>query len=643
MSIKPRTIPSKILSQNLASDGLTMYLNNTEDWDGAQLSSSDFGTQLFAILRNSNNTQLEIVEIDPASVTSAATLTILKRALGFDGTQVANTETAYNWLAFDTYVELGADTPQLLKQLVEETTDETIAGVKTFSSIPKTTGGNPVADNDLVRKAYADALVLGNLTTINVIVPGTAGATIADGDLIYFDDTDNEWKLCDADTAATVNNVMLGIAQGAGTDGNAITNGVLLQGVDDAQSGLTNGQTYYASNTAGDISSTPGTTEVTIGIGKSATELYFKPRFDQMITEDQQDALAGTSGTPSSTNKYVTNDDTTGTGSLVRKSFIRFGGTGADGALSITSGTTTIDLGGARIVVKNYTSISITGTGVLAFSNPHSDGTLVILKSQGGVTITSSATRAIDLRSMGGAGGAGGTANGGDGGNGGSPQATIISPVGGLKGTGGTNAARTHSSLAGVGTGIKWITVNGKAIQVGPGGGGGGGGGGFNSGGGSAGSAGGRGGGGLFIECAGALNFTGTIDASGANGTAGTAGSYDGGAGGGGGGGSVVILYNTLTSSAGTITTTGGNGGNSASGGYTGGAGGAGGNGLGTGNGGDSGTASHSQQLIGVAGGGGSACGGGTNGSNGGGTAGNGAGGGGAGGGYLVAENTDYV
>ena len=83
---------------------------------------------------------------------------------------------------------------------------------------------------------------------------------------------------------------------------------------------------------------------------------------------------------------------------------IKFGGTGADGALAITSGTTTIDLGGAQVFVKNYTSISITGTGALAFTNPHANGTTVILKSQGDVTITSSASAAIDVSSLGSAG-----------------------------------------------------------------------------------------------------------------------------------------------------------------------------------------------------------------------------------------------
>ena len=89
------------------------------------------------------------------------------------------------------------------------------------------------------------------------------------------------------------------------------------------------------------------------------------------------------------------------------KNFRKFGGTGADGALNITSGITNLDLGGATIFERNYTSISITGTGQLTFSNPHTNGTIIILKSQGNVTLTSSGNPTIDLRNLGGSGGAG--------------------------------------------------------------------------------------------------------------------------------------------------------------------------------------------------------------------------------------------
>ena len=129
MSVKYRTIPTKTLAQNLSSSGTTLYLNNTLDWDSAQLSSADFGTQAFAVLRNAANDQIELIEIDPATVTSTAAITILKRGLGYDGTQVASTETKYNWSAFDTYVEIGADNPQMLQYLKDYIDGISLAGV----------------------------------------------------------------------------------------------------------------------------------------------------------------------------------------------------------------------------------------------------------------------------------------------------------------------------------------------------------------------------------------------------------------------------------------------------------------------------------------------------------------------------------
>jgi hypothetical protein len=307
--IKPITVPAKRLAETITGASSSFKLDNIEGWDGNDLTSSDLGSVAYAAFRNAAGTLLEIMEIDPTTIASAS-ITISRRGLKFTGD--LTTEVSANkltWVKGDTIVELGTHFPQLLQHFVDTISDETIGGVKTFSSLPATSAGDPVGNNDLARKAYVDAAVLGTLTTINVIVPGTAGATIAAGNLVYFDDTDNEWKLCDADTATTVENVLLGIAQGAGTDGNVITGGVLLQGVDDNQSGLTAGQTMYASNTAGGISNSAGTTEVTVGISKSTTELYFAPRWNQHITEDQQDALVGTSGTPSNSNKYVTADD----------------------------------------------------------------------------------------------------------------------------------------------------------------------------------------------------------------------------------------------------------------------------------------------------------------------------------------------
>lgn len=162
---------------------------------------------------------------------------------------------------------------------------------------------------DLATKAYVDATATGTTNVNRIIVSGNAGETVSAGQLLYLDVADGEWKKCDADTAATVDNINLGIAQGAGTDGNSITGGVLTYGIDTNQTGLTANNVYYASNTAGGISNTPGTTEVTIGYSVSTTSIFFDPRYNQQITENEQDALVGTSGTPSSTNKYVTAND----------------------------------------------------------------------------------------------------------------------------------------------------------------------------------------------------------------------------------------------------------------------------------------------------------------------------------------------
>lgn len=250
----------------------------------------------------------------------------------------------------------------------------------------------------------------------------------------------------------------------------------------------------------------------------------------------------------------------------------KFGGTGSDGALSLSSGTTTINLGSASVVVKNYTSISITGTGHLAFSNPASGGTVVILKSQGNVTMTNSGI-SVDVSSLGAAGGNGCTSSG--------------SACSGSPGTAGTsfyifptNFGVNGTSAGGAGAGgalpttiapSSWanssVAKYGGNLFVGAGGGGGGNQ--FTSG--TAG-AGGRGGGALLIEVGGDANITGIILANGANGSDASGG--NGGGGGGGGGGLIKIIYNTVTSVAGTFTVNGGTGGTGASGTQSGGGGG---------------------------------------------------------------------
>ena len=256
----------------------------------------------------------------------------------------------------------------------------------------------------------------------------------------------------------------------------------------------------------------------------------------------------------------------------VNGSGVKFGGTGADGALSITSGTTTINCANAAIVIKNYTSISITGSAKLAFSNPGTNGTIIILKSQGAVTITSSTVPAIDVTLMGAAQGTAGETN----------QFKSV-------GAGGNAGTNTGGVAGAAPFNFTPIFISGKSILLGVGGGAGGGGTGTQgSGGGGAsvvangtagtgtnsgsgtGASGAIGGGCLYIECGGALNITSTLTAAGTNGSNATP---PGNGGGGSGGGTIVILYNSLTANSGTYTVTGGTGGTGQQSGGNGGAG----------------------------------------------------------------------
>lgn len=279
--------------------------------------------------------------------------------------------------------------------------------------------------------------------------------------------------------------------------------------------------------------------------------------------------------------------------------FLKFGGTGADGALSISSGTTTLSFGSATLLIKNYTSVSITGTAQLAFSNPTTNGAIFLMKSQGNVTVTSSTVPAIDLRLMGGAGSAGSAGNGGVDGGAASDGLGLGCPYPTAGSRGALAVASTVApgdlpgAVAGAISGGRGARLSSGLAQSGAV---------FCAAGGSAGSAsngcgafGGRGGGGMRIECGGNLNITSTIDASGSNGDNSTgstgsgvtaSGGRGGGgnvdsasnsyaglpanvipSGGGGGGGCIIILYNgTLTANTGTYTVTGGSPGTTGSG-----------------------------------------------------------------------------
>lgn len=151
----------------------------------------------------------------------------------------------------------------------------------------------------------------GTVYFSNQLVQGTAGENLTANDVVYFKESDQRWWKADADLSATFSDVQLGIAQATQTVGNAV--GIFRSGNISGFTGLTAGERYYLSNTAGGISTTPGTTEVFLGVAISTTAIIFAPKSIYQPSADEKDALAGGGdlGTPSTSNKFITEDGLT--------------------------------------------------------------------------------------------------------------------------------------------------------------------------------------------------------------------------------------------------------------------------------------------------------------------------------------------
>lgn len=359
------------------------------DAKGNALSLANFGTWLVIVLKSGSTTEMIKCSSFANNGDGTTTFTISSNGRNLDPTS------PYAGYATGSDFPAGADAlvtndPYTMSQFLNVENDATIEGKITFAQVP-TSNADPVSNNDLTRKSWVSELVLGTLTTIDVIVPGTAGGTITAGELVYFDTATNEWKLCSASTAATVLNTLLGIAQSAATTGNPIANGVLLQGVDANQSGLVAGNVEYASNTPGGISPTPGTTVVAVGLAKDATHLYFAPRFDQQITQDQINALAGMSGTALSSSNKVEDAGDTASVAAANK-LVRANGSGVIDPSFLTglscdvqefttpgANTWTMPAGAKRVMIEMWA-----GGGSGAAANEHTGGSAFSASGAGG-------------------------------------------------------------------------------------------------------------------------------------------------------------------------------------------------------------------------------------------------------------------
>lgn len=133
-----------------------------------------------------------------------------------------------------------------------------------------------------------DATLSADGTWSGTTISGTAGATLAFGDLIYLAVADSRWELADASAVSTGGSVLVGFCVlAAASDGDPTV--ILLDGnirADTAFPTLTVGAAVFISETAGDVTNTAPTTtdSVTriVGFGLDGNTLLVRP--DAWIT-----------------------------------------------------------------------------------------------------------------------------------------------------------------------------------------------------------------------------------------------------------------------------------------------------------------------------------------------------------------------
>lgn len=204
-----------------------------------------------------------------------------------------------------------SDAPQVFNSYAGLTNNNSFSGVNAFTQ--NLTVPDPINNTDAANKEWVLTVVNGGPITVSqVVVAGTAGETIAQGNPVYFKAADARWYKSTGSTTSTINDVQLGIAQGAGTTAGSITGGVMVSGIDIHQSGGSTGSIGYVSNTS-TIATTTGTNERAVGNFITSTTFLFNPDYFYSPTASDKAALVGSSGTPSAANKFITQAGTSTT------------------------------------------------------------------------------------------------------------------------------------------------------------------------------------------------------------------------------------------------------------------------------------------------------------------------------------------
>lgn len=316
-----------------------------------------------------------------------------------------------------------SDPPQFLNQYAAKENNEAITGDWT---VPTPAGGTSV-----VNKNYVLSVVTGGtITTNQLVVSATAGETVSAGQVVYLKQTDARWYKA-ATTIAEASSTLLGIAEGSGTAGVAITGGVLLHGQDTNQSGLTAGKNYFLSSTAGAVST--GTTTRSVGRAQTATALYFDTwsvNQPQLISNNSWSGNNTFTATTSFTNIATTTGTATTT---VGNPPVNILDISKNVQIFTTDGTFTVPAGVKvfHVQVLGAGEGGLSASGAVAQAGGGAGGF-----TEGWFDLSGTTTINVKI-------GAAGTTNGGDGGI--TYFGSIATSTGGAGGSGGIGFATTSS------------------------------------------------------------------------------------------------------------------------------------------------------------------------------------------------------
>lgn len=281
------------LSTDIAVGGTTATLSSATDDDGVALPS---GRYFFTL--DGSNSNKEHISCDLVG-TALTNIKSLSRQ-GIETTGVVRKHRIGTSVSLTDFGHI-----KFINDLISGTTTLNSLSPLGYDGAPSTLSGNQLAT-----VTYVLGVVNGGTVTFDqqIISNQTSGEALAINDIVYFKESDQRWYKADADLTTTFDQLQIGINKTtAGASG--VTIQVAISGPVSGFTGLTAGSKYYLSNTAGAITTTAGTNSVFIGWALNSTTLLFNPILKTLPTQKEKDALVGSQGVVSSTNKYISQDN----------------------------------------------------------------------------------------------------------------------------------------------------------------------------------------------------------------------------------------------------------------------------------------------------------------------------------------------